>query len=116
MEDGAILPVLVKNRNGYKNLCELLTQAHLRSEKGKCAVKWSELSEFAHGLIAFLGSAPVWGALPKNAISPCANSESSLHFTAHFPFSLRKCACVSNSHKFLYPLRFLTSTGRIAPS
>src|ERR1043166_4789223 len=62
MEDGAILPVLVKNRNGYKNLCELLTQAHLRSEKGKCAVKWSELSEFAHGLIAFLGSAPVSGA------------------------------------------------------
>jgi error-prone DNA polymerase len=32
MEDGSILPVLVENRTGYKNLCELLTQAHLRSE------------------------------------------------------------------------------------
>src|SRR5213596_3808423 len=43
MEDGSILPVLVENRIGYKNLCELLTQVHLRSEKGKCAVQWSEL-------------------------------------------------------------------------
>ena len=36
MEDGSILPVLVENCTGYKNLCELLTQAHLRSEKGSC--------------------------------------------------------------------------------
>src|SRR6266404_267487 len=54
MEDGGVLPVLVENRAGYKNLCELLTQAHLRSEKGKCAVRWSELPEFAEGLIALL--------------------------------------------------------------
>src|SRR5437660_1047308 len=57
MEDGVNLPVLVENRAGYKNLCELLTQAHLRSEKGKCAVQWSELPQFADGLVAFLGSA-----------------------------------------------------------
>ncbi len=57
MEDGVILPVLVENRAGYKNLCELLTQAHLRSEKGKCAVQWNELPEFAEGLIVFLGHA-----------------------------------------------------------
>jgi error-prone DNA polymerase len=69
MEDGAILPVLVENRTGYKNLCELLTQAHLRSEKGKCAVQWSELQEFAHGLVAFVGSTGcqpvVCGSLPQ---------------------------------------------------
>ena len=59
MEDGAILPVLVENRTGYNNLCELLTQAHLRSEKGKCAVKWNELPQFAEGLVALLGSACV---------------------------------------------------------
>jgi error-prone DNA polymerase len=46
----------VQNRTGYKNLCELLTQAHLRSEKGKCAVQWSELAEFAEGLVALFGS------------------------------------------------------------
>src|SRR6478736_2043280 len=40
MENGSVLPVLVENRTGYKNLCELLTRAHLRSEKGKCAVLW----------------------------------------------------------------------------
>ncbi len=55
MEDGSILPVLVENRTGYKNLCELLTQAHLRSEKGMCAVTWSELPEFAEGLVALFG-------------------------------------------------------------
>src|SRR6266481_7890338 len=56
MEDGAVLPVLVENRTGYKNLCELLTKAHLRSEKGKCAVRWDELSEFAKGLIALFNA------------------------------------------------------------
>ncbi|CAN5401556.1 error-prone DNA polymerase [soil metagenome] len=65
MEDGAILPVLVENRAGYKNLCSLLTQAHLRSEKGSCLVRYGELEEFSAGLIALLsspGSAPVPGA------------------------------------------------------
>jgi error-prone DNA polymerase len=77
MEDSGILPVLVENRTGYKNLCELLTQAHLRSEKGKCAVRWSELPQFAEGLVALFGSGstgcqPVApGSLP-DAISPRA--------------------------------------------
>src|SRR5205809_2499943 len=57
MEDGTILPVLVANRTGYQNLCQLLTQAHLRSEKGKCAIQWNELPQFAEGLVALLGSA-----------------------------------------------------------
>src|SRR5438128_3698942 len=69
MEDSAILPVLVQNRTGYKNLCELLTQAHLRSEKGECAVRWGELAKFAKGLVAFLGSTGcqpvVCGSLPQ---------------------------------------------------
>lgn len=56
MEGGAVLPVLVENRTGYKNLCMLLTQAHLRSEKGSCASRWEELPQFAEGLVA-LGSA-----------------------------------------------------------
>src|SRR5712675_538091 len=55
LENDSILPVLVENRTGYKNLCELLTQAHLRSEKGMCAVQWDELPQFATGLIALLG-------------------------------------------------------------
>ena len=59
MEDGGMLPVLVENRTGYRNLCELLTQAHLQSEKGQCAVRWEELPQFSEGLVAFLGSARV---------------------------------------------------------
>src|SRR6266481_5385995 len=55
MEDGSVLSVLVENRTGYKNLCELLTQSHLRSEKGACAVRWNELPQFAEGLVAFFG-------------------------------------------------------------
>ena len=71
MEDGNILPVLAESRAGYKNLCELLTQAHLRSEKGNCAVRWNELPQFAEGLIALVGSACVshagFGVPPKQS-------------------------------------------------
>jgi len=59
MEDACILPVLVENRTGYRNLCELLTQAHLRSEKGKCAVRWDELPQFAEGLTALFNASIV---------------------------------------------------------
>jgi len=45
MEDGSIVAVLVQNRIGYKNLCELLTQAHLRSQKGNCLVRWEEVAD-----------------------------------------------------------------------
>jgi error-prone DNA polymerase len=55
MEDGTMLPVLVRDRRGYENLCELLTEAHLRCEKGKCAIQWKELLQFADGLVALLG-------------------------------------------------------------
>ena len=83
MEDGSVLPVLVENRAGYKNLCELLTQSHLRSEKGTCAVRWSELPQFAQGLVAFfrLGSTGcqpvVCGSLPQTSFHPWrANTQS----------------------------------------
>ncbi len=56
MEDGALLPVLVENRTGYKHLCELLTEAHLRSEKGTCAVQWNELPQFSEGLVVLFNA------------------------------------------------------------
>ncbi len=65
---------LVENRTGYKNLCELLTQAHLRSEKGKCAVRWDELAEFAQGLVALFGLGSA-GASP--AVSRASRDTSS---------------------------------------
>jgi error-prone DNA polymerase len=55
LDDGSVLPVLVENRAGYQNLCQLLTRAHLRSPKGEAAIGWGELSEFAPGLVALTG-------------------------------------------------------------
>jgi error-prone DNA polymerase len=65
MEGGGILPALVKDRTGYKNLCELLTQAHLRSEKGKCEIKWNELPQFAEGLVALFNASLLNNGLRK---------------------------------------------------
>src|SRR5882762_4268367 len=70
MEDGSILPVLVENRTGYKNLCGLLTQAHLRSEKDKCAVQWDELPQFADGLVALFGSGSACVSRAGDDVSP----------------------------------------------
>jgi error-prone DNA polymerase len=65
MEGGGILPVLVENRTGYRNLCELLTQAHLRTEKGKCEIKWDELPQFAEGLVALFNASLLNNGLRK---------------------------------------------------
>src|SRR2546423_11372883 len=43
MADGAVLPVLIQNRTGYTNLCQLLTPAHLRSQKRKRNLQWNGL-------------------------------------------------------------------------
>src|SRR5213078_574494 len=66
MEDGIVLSVLVKNCAGYENLCELMTQAHLRSVKGQCAVQWNELPEYAGGLIALFGPQQLDGLKPSS--------------------------------------------------
>ncbi len=55
LEDGTVLPVLVENRAGYHHLCQMLTRAHLRAPKGEGRIRWSELSEFAGGLVALTG-------------------------------------------------------------
>jgi len=88
MEDGSVLPVLVKNRAGYKNLCELLTQAHLRSAKGECAVQWSELPASADGVVALLGlgsagcQPAVCGSLPQTSSRPSRRSNHSVRQAA----------------------------------
>ena len=55
IEDGSVLPVLVQSRNGYQNLCRLLSRARLRSLKNESSIGWSELSEFKEGLICLTG-------------------------------------------------------------
>ncbi|MBX7123647.1 MAG: error-prone DNA polymerase [Opitutaceae bacterium] len=55
MEDGSVVPVLVENQTGYRNLCRLLTRAKLRSAKGQGASSWEELESHAEGLVALTG-------------------------------------------------------------
>ncbi len=56
LEDGGILPVLVKDRTGYQNLCRLITRAKLRGTKTECAVRWDEVGgESTEGLMALVG-------------------------------------------------------------
>jgi error-prone DNA polymerase len=53
------VPVLVRNRTGYQNLCRLITMMKLRVPKhakpGECAVTPDELAEHAEGLICLTG-------------------------------------------------------------
>src|SRR5688572_7792545 len=56
-----IIPVLVRNRAGYQNLCRLITLMKLRVPKhakpGECAVTTDELAAHARGLICMTGGA-----------------------------------------------------------
>jgi len=58
------LPVLVRNRTGYQNLCRLITLMKLRVPKhakpGECAVTLDELAEYAEGLVCLTGADDVF--------------------------------------------------------
>jgi len=55
LEDDSVLPVLVSSRNGYQNLCRLLTRSRLRAPKGEGRIGWDELPVLAGGVIALSG-------------------------------------------------------------
>ncbi|MDD4932869.1 MAG: error-prone DNA polymerase [Methylacidiphilaceae bacterium] len=55
LDDGSILPVLVETREGYRNLCRLLTEAKLRSPKGEAVIRREELGDYAPGLLVLTG-------------------------------------------------------------
>ncbi|HEX9262740.1 MAG TPA: PHP domain-containing protein, partial [Candidatus Binatia bacterium] len=50
--DDASIVLLAQDRAGYANLCRLITQGRLRSEKGESTVSWDEVCAHALGLIA----------------------------------------------------------------
>ncbi len=53
------LPLIVRNRTGYQNLCRLITLMKLRVSKhakpGACAVTLDELAQYADGLVCLTG-------------------------------------------------------------
>jgi error-prone DNA polymerase len=49
--NGVSYPLLAETREGYQNLCRLITRMKLRAKKGEGAATPEELAEFARGLI-----------------------------------------------------------------
>jgi error-prone DNA polymerase len=62
---GARLPVLVEDREGWQNLCGLITRAKLGAPKGKAAITLEDLEASATGLVCLTGGArgPLAGAV-----------------------------------------------------
>ena len=89
LEDESVLPVLVQSPKGYHNLCQLLTRAHLRAEKGHPRVYWNELPKFAEGLVALTGDAE--GPLARAVSSTFSSSRGNEALTEKNEFPLLDC-------------------------
>ena len=64
------LPLLVSSRDGYQNLCRMITKMKLRAKKGEGAVRKEDLEEHAHGLVCLTGGVdgPLSAALQRGGI------------------------------------------------
>ena len=52
---GSEIYLLVAERQGYRNLCRLVTQAKLRGAKGEARATWEDVEEYGDGLICLAG-------------------------------------------------------------
>ena len=55
------LPVLIESRDGYRNLCRLVTRMKLRAPKGEGALTLDELDGHVNGLVALVGRSALSG-------------------------------------------------------
>ncbi len=55
IEDESTIVLLAQNREGYANLCRLVSKGRLRSPKGESRVSWREVCEHASGMAALWG-------------------------------------------------------------
>ena len=55
------LPVLIESREGYQNLCRLVTRMKLRSAKGEGALSLEDLDGHTRGLVALVGRSAIGG-------------------------------------------------------
>ena len=58
VEGAGALALLCEDRQGYKNLCRLLTLGHEGREKGQCRVPLAQLADFRRGLVALSAGTP----------------------------------------------------------
>jgi error-prone DNA polymerase len=63
-------PLLVESREGYQNLCRLITKMKLRAPKGKGDVSGAEVAQYARGLVCLTGGeeGPLAHALAQGGI------------------------------------------------
>ena len=57
LADGARLPLLVEDREGWQNLCRAITAAKLGPPKGRTALTLEDLAPYADGLVCLTGGA-----------------------------------------------------------
>ena len=50
--DGPPILVWPMNRRGYANLCRLITEGRMRSEKGACQITWADIARYQSDLVA----------------------------------------------------------------
>src|SRR5215467_9314155 len=55
LAEGGRLPLLAEDREGYRNLCRLLTRIKMRALKGEGAATFDDLAEHAAGLVCLTG-------------------------------------------------------------
>ena len=55
LADGSRLPLLVEDREGYQNLCRLITRMKLGAPKGAAAIALDDLEPYAAGLVCLTG-------------------------------------------------------------
>jgi error-prone DNA polymerase len=65
LADGSRLPVLVEDRDGYRNLCRLVTRLKLGAPKGAGRIALEDLEPYAGGLVCLTGGrhGPLAGAV-----------------------------------------------------
>ncbi len=70
---GAVLPLLVRTRTGYQNLCRLITRMKLRAKKYEGAAAQEDLAAFSGGLVCLTGGGdgPLAKALREGSGRAC---------------------------------------------
>ena len=70
LQDGSEILLLVQDHAGYRNLCRLLTDGHLRSAKGEFQLEWRQVCRSSAGLMALWGSRYDPGSDTETGLEP----------------------------------------------
>ncbi|MEP7270690.1 MAG: error-prone DNA polymerase [Acidobacteriota bacterium] len=70
LDDGSALPLIAVTREGYRNLCRLISEIKLRAPKGEAAASSKDLAEYSKGLLCLTGDkeGPVAKALLSRGV------------------------------------------------